>query len=63
MLNGFSGRFRVVPCWVFLLKEYPEYLEKLPHLSEYKNTTRQPYQVDRDQKTLASQDLLYNLFI
>lgn len=52
-----------MPCWVFLLKEYPEYLETLPFLSEYKNTTRHPYQVERDQKTLASQDLLYNLFI
>lgn len=54
---------RIVPCWVYLLKNYPEYLETLPYLSEYKDTARQPYQVKRDQKMLAHQDLLYNLFI
>ncbi|XP_059620038.1 troponin C-akin-1 protein [Phlebotomus argentipes] len=54
----------IVPCWVFLLKDYPEYLDQLPYLSEYKNTARHPYgaRSEREEK-VAKNDLLYNLFI
>uniref|UniRef100_A0A1L8E5V9 Gamma-glutamylcyclotransferase family protein n=1 Tax=Nyssomyia neivai TaxID=330878 RepID=A0A1L8E5V9_9DIPT len=55
----------IVPCHVFLLKNYPEYLDQLPYLSEYLNTARHPYEArsDRDEKIVAKNDLLYNLFI
>ncbi|XP_055690788.1 troponin C-akin-1 protein [Lutzomyia longipalpis] len=55
----------IVPCYVFLLKNYPEYLDQLPYLSEYLNTARHPYEArsERDEKIVAKNDLLYNLFI
>lgn len=34
----------VVPCWVYLLKDFPDTLLSLPHLSEYKNSDEKPYQ-------------------
>ncbi|CAO1368691.1 unnamed protein product [Diamesa tonsa] len=51
-----------VECWVYLLKNFPEKLLDLPHLAEYKNTTKKPYQ-ERSQRitdVLAQDDLLYN---
>lgn len=35
--------FRVVPCNVFLLAEYPEHLLDLPYITEYKNSAEHPY--------------------
>lgn len=39
----FFRHFRVVPCNVFLLDQYPEHLLDLPFITEYKNSAEHPY--------------------
>jgi len=51
-----------IPCWIYILKNFPEKLLNLPHLSEYKNTEEKPYQ-ERSQRVsniLAKDDLEYD---
>lgn len=44
-------------CNVFLLNKYPEHLVDLPHLSEYRNCSEQPYiKKTLRQKVLAEDD-------
>lgn len=48
-----------VPCWVYILKTYPDKLLSLPFLTEYKDTPEKPYQ-ERSQRVsniLAKDDL------
>lgn len=33
----------VIPCWIYLLKQFPEQLLNKPHLEEYKNSNENPY--------------------
>lgn len=50
-----------VPCFIYLLKKYPDSLLKLPMLSEYRNTEELPYleRSKRVENILAKDDLNY----
>jgi gamma-glutamylaminecyclotransferase len=52
-----------VPCWVYLLKTFPEKLLSLPLLTEYKDTPEKAYQerCKREKDILAKDDMDYNL--
>lgn len=52
-----------IPCYIYLLKKYPESLLKKPMLSEYRNTPELPY-LDRSKRVdniLAKDDLNYKI--
>ncbi|XP_075165105.1 putative gamma-glutamylcyclotransferase CG2811 isoform X2 [Haematobia irritans] len=50
-----------VPCWLYLIRNFPAKLLEKPHLSAYHNTKEQPYRErsERDPNVKAIDDLHY----
>lgn len=58
-----EGDTKIVQCWVYLLKNFPEKLLSLPLLTEYKDTPEKAYQerCKREKDIIAKDDMEYNL--